>query len=200
MDRQRLRLSLAKLVFFLASLAGRPHRARERAVRRLQIWSNQLRLIWKGQRSQTGVRWWRKWAMARVHLIGTADTKGEELACLASCLRARGAEVTLVDVGTGTPADPGRRAGRRGGGAPSGRARRRRLAPATGGRRSRRWAWPLRASSRNAPGWPACWASAAAAAPRSSRRGCANCPTVCPSCWSRRSPRAIPRPMSAFRT
>jgi uncharacterized protein (UPF0261 family) len=44
--------------------------------------------------------------MARIHLIGTADTKGEELAYLAGLLRARGAEVTLVDVGTDPPTIP----------------------------------------------------------------------------------------------
>jgi uncharacterized protein (UPF0261 family) len=44
--------------------------------------------------------------MGQVHLVGTADTKGEELAFLAQRLRARGAEVTLVDVGTGPPTIP----------------------------------------------------------------------------------------------
>ncbi len=44
--------------------------------------------------------------MSPVHLIGTADTKGEEMAFLADLLRARGAGVTVVDVGTGTPTIP----------------------------------------------------------------------------------------------
>jgi uncharacterized protein (UPF0261 family) len=44
--------------------------------------------------------------MGRIHLIGTADTKGEELAYLAGLLRARGAQVTVVDVGTGVPTIP----------------------------------------------------------------------------------------------
>ena len=46
--------------------------------------------------------------MNRLHLVGTADTKAEELASLAGLIRAAGAEVCLVDVSTrpGTfPAD-----------------------------------------------------------------------------------------------
>lgn len=35
--------------------------------------------------------------------IGTMDSKGQELEYLAGCIRAAGAEVTLVDVGTGGP-------------------------------------------------------------------------------------------------
>jgi len=42
--------------------------------------------------------------MKRVYVVGTADTKGEELAYLAERIRASGAAVALVDVGTGPPA------------------------------------------------------------------------------------------------
>ena len=38
--------------------------------------------------------------MGRVYVIGTMDTKGEELSFAASCARRAGAEVVLVDVGT----------------------------------------------------------------------------------------------------
>ena len=38
--------------------------------------------------------------MARVYIVGTADTKGEELAYLRDCVNAAGAEPVLVDVGT----------------------------------------------------------------------------------------------------
>lgn len=38
--------------------------------------------------------------MGRVYVIGTMDTKGEELRFAASCARRAGAEVVLVDVGT----------------------------------------------------------------------------------------------------
>ena len=41
--------------------------------------------------------------MARVYVVGTADTKGEELAFLADAVRAAGAEAVLVDVGTRAP-------------------------------------------------------------------------------------------------
>ena len=38
--------------------------------------------------------------MARVYIVGTADTKGEELAYLRECVQSAGAEPVLVDVGT----------------------------------------------------------------------------------------------------
>ena len=38
--------------------------------------------------------------MKRIYAVGTADTKGEELAFLAACIRAAGGEVVTVDVGT----------------------------------------------------------------------------------------------------
>lgn len=41
--------------------------------------------------------------MGRVLVVGTADTKGEELAFLAERIGARGAEAVIVDVGTGVP-------------------------------------------------------------------------------------------------
>src|SRR5580698_1290103 len=41
--------------------------------------------------------------MAAVALVGTLDTKGPDFAFLAGRLRAAGAEVTVVDVGTGEP-------------------------------------------------------------------------------------------------
>lgn len=42
--------------------------------------------------------------MAAVALVGTLDTKGPDFAFLASRLRAAGAEVIVIDVGTGEPA------------------------------------------------------------------------------------------------
>lgn len=42
--------------------------------------------------------------MKRVHVVGTYDTKGEELAYLAGLIRAQGLAVTEVDVGTREPA------------------------------------------------------------------------------------------------
>ena len=39
-------------------------------------------------------------AMKRIYVVGTADTKGEELAFLADAIAATGAAVTRVDVGT----------------------------------------------------------------------------------------------------
>ncbi|MEX0954092.1 MAG: Tm-1-like ATP-binding domain-containing protein [Rhizobiaceae bacterium] len=44
--------------------------------------------------------------MARIYVVGTADTKGEELAYLAGVIRAAGGDPLLVDVGTRTPAIP----------------------------------------------------------------------------------------------
>lgn len=41
--------------------------------------------------------------MPRIFVVGTADTKGEELAFLAARIRALGAEPTIVDVGTRAP-------------------------------------------------------------------------------------------------
>ncbi|WP_292553684.1 Tm-1-like ATP-binding domain-containing protein, partial [Mesorhizobium sp.] len=38
--------------------------------------------------------------MKRIYVVGTADTKGEELAFLADAIAATGATVTRVDVGT----------------------------------------------------------------------------------------------------
>ena len=38
--------------------------------------------------------------MKRVYVVGTADTKGEELAFLAALVEARGLPVVRVDVGT----------------------------------------------------------------------------------------------------
>ncbi|WP_207481905.1 Tm-1-like ATP-binding domain-containing protein [Arenibaculum pallidiluteum] len=42
--------------------------------------------------------------MAKVYVIGTMDTKGEELRFAAACVRRAGAEPVLVDVGTRNPA------------------------------------------------------------------------------------------------
>ncbi|MBO0805658.1 MAG: Tm-1-like ATP-binding domain-containing protein, partial [Nocardiopsaceae bacterium] len=42
--------------------------------------------------------------MATVALVGTLDTKGADFAFLAGRLRAAGAEVVVVDAGTGEPA------------------------------------------------------------------------------------------------
>ena len=39
-------------------------------------------------------------AMKRIYVVGTADTKGEELGFLADAIAATGAAVTRVDVGT----------------------------------------------------------------------------------------------------
>jgi uncharacterized protein (UPF0261 family) len=44
--------------------------------------------------------------MARIYVVGTADTKGDELAYLAGVIRAAGGNPLLVDVGTRTPAIP----------------------------------------------------------------------------------------------
>jgi uncharacterized protein (UPF0261 family) len=41
--------------------------------------------------------------MKHIYVVGTADTKGEELAYLAACVRGAGGNPLLVDVGTGTP-------------------------------------------------------------------------------------------------
>jgi len=41
--------------------------------------------------------------MAAIALVGTLDTKGADFAFLAGRLRAAGAEVIVVDVGTGEP-------------------------------------------------------------------------------------------------
>jgi uncharacterized protein (UPF0261 family) len=41
--------------------------------------------------------------MGRIYVVGTADTKGEELAYLADAVTAAGAEAVRVDVGTRTP-------------------------------------------------------------------------------------------------
>jgi uncharacterized protein (UPF0261 family) len=60
----------------------------------LQIWSNQLRWWGKGQPAGEDS------AMSRIHLVGTADTKAEELAFLATLIRARAGDVCLVDLST----------------------------------------------------------------------------------------------------
>ena len=44
--------------------------------------------------------------MARIYVVGTADTKGEELAYLAGVIRAAGGDPLLVDVGTREPTIP----------------------------------------------------------------------------------------------
>ena len=44
--------------------------------------------------------------MKRIHVVGTADTKGEELRFLCRAIRSEGCEAVLVDVGT-TPHDAG---------------------------------------------------------------------------------------------
>jgi len=44
--------------------------------------------------------------MATVALVGTLDTKGRDFAFLAARLRAAGAEVIVIDVGTGAPDGP----------------------------------------------------------------------------------------------
>jgi uncharacterized protein (UPF0261 family) len=41
--------------------------------------------------------------VTRIFVVGTADTKGEELAYLAECIGAAGAHPVIVDVGTGRP-------------------------------------------------------------------------------------------------
>jgi uncharacterized protein (UPF0261 family) len=41
--------------------------------------------------------------MSHIFVVGTADTKGEELAYLASCVRSAGGRALVVDLGTGTP-------------------------------------------------------------------------------------------------
>ena len=41
--------------------------------------------------------------MAAIALVGTLDTKGPDFAFLAGRLRAAGAEVIVIDVGTGEP-------------------------------------------------------------------------------------------------
>ncbi|QDZ02843.1 UPF0261 family protein [Nitratireductor mangrovi] len=41
--------------------------------------------------------------MKRIYVVGTADTKGEELAFIATRILAEGTRVTLVDLGTGDP-------------------------------------------------------------------------------------------------
>lgn len=41
--------------------------------------------------------------MKRIYVVGTADTKGEELVYLASCVEAAGGQPVLVDVGTRRP-------------------------------------------------------------------------------------------------
>ena len=41
--------------------------------------------------------------MARIYVVGTADTKGEELAFLADGIRAAAAIACVVDVGTRAP-------------------------------------------------------------------------------------------------
>jgi uncharacterized protein (UPF0261 family) len=42
--------------------------------------------------------------MGRILVVGTADTKGEELTYLASCVREAGGDPLIVDIGTRTPA------------------------------------------------------------------------------------------------
>lgn len=44
--------------------------------------------------------------MGHIFVVGTADTKGEELAYLASCVRSAGGNALIVDVGTRTPTVP----------------------------------------------------------------------------------------------
>ena len=44
--------------------------------------------------------------MKRIYVVGTADTKGEELAFLADAIAATGAAVSRVDVGTRAPTVP----------------------------------------------------------------------------------------------
>ena len=109
--------------------------------------------------------------MAAVALVGTLDTKGEDLAFLAGRLRAAGAEVIVVDAGTGEPdgADPRhrRRGGRGGGRDHPGRAARGR-GPRPGGDRD----GPRRRRGRRRPcrrgaGSAGCSRPAARAAPRS---------------------------------
>lgn len=41
--------------------------------------------------------------MRHIHVVGTADTKGEELAYLAACIEEAGGEPVIVDVGIGEP-------------------------------------------------------------------------------------------------
>ncbi len=50
--------------------------------------------------------------MKRIYVVGTADTKGEELAFLAEKIRALGADPLVVDVGIRAPTIP-RRSGQR---------------------------------------------------------------------------------------
>ncbi|RYE87647.1 MAG: UPF0261 family protein, partial [Hyphomicrobiales bacterium] len=44
--------------------------------------------------------------MKRIYVVGTADTKGEELAHLCALIRALGASPVLVDVGIRAPTVP----------------------------------------------------------------------------------------------
>ena len=167
----------------------------------LQIWSNQLRLIWKGQPCLASQRGKDGAAMGRRSIWSAPPTpRARNWPFSRSCLRARGAEVDARRC-RHRPADDSRRRHRRRGGGASPRRRAggaRHARPGAGRRGDGRW--PSPGSSRRAPVWPASSASAAAAAPRSSRRACASCPTGCPRSSSRPSPRATRPPTSAFRT
>ena len=47
--------------------------------------------------------------MGQIYVVGTADTKGEELAFLAARIREAGGAALVVDVGTRAPIRPRRR-------------------------------------------------------------------------------------------
>ena len=56
--------------------------------------------------------------MSSVYVVGTFDTKGDELRYVAALIAAEGVPVTTVDVGTSTPGTPGAPGGPRGSGEP----------------------------------------------------------------------------------
>ena len=136
--------------------------------------------------------------MSAVYVVGTLDTKRDELLYVRGVVEAHGVEAVLVDLGTSvhqSTADVG----------PAMVASHHPRArppwcPRTVARQSRRW--PLRSSRssvRTSTGSPASWASADLVAPRSSRRECAPCRSGGRRSWSRRLLPATSPPMSGRR-
>ena len=114
--------------------------------------------------------------MDLAYVVGTFDTKGEELRYVAGLLRDAGHEVTTVDVGT---SDPARRD--RADVGPREVAGAERCSPATAGARSSAMSRGAGAvACRPATTSRACSRSAAPGARRSSRRPCARCPVGVP--------------------
>jgi uncharacterized protein (UPF0261 family) len=68
----------------------------------LQNWSNQIRYGQGALKTLWMPLSARGQAMSRIYAVGTADTKGEELAYLATILRARFGDVCTVDIGIRT--------------------------------------------------------------------------------------------------